>query len=46
MDDKGDHILVDDEYNITGLIDWTYTRVVPVGEVFSSSLFTVDINTL
>lgn len=28
MDDKGDHILVDDEYNITGIIDWIYARVV------------------
>ncbi|KAK4442577.1 hypothetical protein QBC34DRAFT_282140, partial [Podospora aff. communis PSN243] len=23
-DDKGDHILVDDEYNITGVIDWEF----------------------
>lgn len=23
-DDKGNHILVDDEYNITGIVDWEF----------------------
>lgn len=42
MDDKGDHILVDGEYNITGIIDWTYARVVPAYEAFGPSLLTAD----
>lgn len=42
MDDKGDHILVDEEYNITGLIDWTFARVVPIYEAFGPSLFTAE----
>lgn len=46
MDDKGDHILVDDEYNITGVIDWTYARVVPAFEAFGPSLLTADMNDL
>ncbi|KAJ5088302.1 hypothetical protein N7456_011918 [Penicillium angulare] len=45
-DDKGDHILVDDEYNITGVIDWTYARVVPAFEAFGPSLLTADLNDL
>ena len=28
-DYKGDHILGDDEFNATGIIDWTFARVVP-----------------
>ncbi|KAJ6037296.1 hypothetical protein N7540_001575 [Penicillium herquei] len=45
-DDKGDHIMVDDEYNITGIIDWTYARVVPAFEAFGPSLLTADTNSL
>jgi hypothetical protein len=44
MDDKGDHILVDEEYNITGLIDWTFARVVPIYEAFGPSLLTAEMN--
>lgn len=44
MDDKGDHILVDDEYNVTGIIDWTYARVVPAFEAFGPSLLTADMD--
>lgn len=46
MDDKGDHILVDDEYNITGIIDWTYARAVPAFEAFGPSLLTADMNSV
>ncbi|KAJ5569973.1 uncharacterized protein N7459_009403 [Penicillium hispanicum] len=46
MDDKGDHILVDDEYNITGIIDWTYARIVPAFEAFGPSLLTADMGDL
>lgn len=35
-DDKGDHILVDDEYNITGVIDWEFASVEAKELAFSS----------
>jgi hypothetical protein len=28
-DDKGDHILVDEEHNITGIIDWEFASLKP-----------------
>lgn len=46
VDDKGDHILVDEEYNITGIIDWQFARFVPACEAFGPSLFTADLSTL
>ncbi|KAJ5719080.1 hypothetical protein N7493_007535 [Penicillium malachiteum] len=45
-DDKGDHIMVDDDYSITRIIDWTYARVVPAFEAFGPSLLTADTNSL
>ncbi|CAI6332789.1 unnamed protein product [Periconia digitata] len=39
-DDKGDHIFVDDDYNITGIIDWSFARTVPMYEAFGPSLVT------
>ena len=45
MDDKGDHhILVDDDNNITGVIDWRFARVVPAFEAFVPSLLTADLD--
>lgn len=44
VDDKGDHIMVDDELNVTGIIDWQMTRVVPANEAFGPSLVTADMN--
>lgn len=44
MDDKGDHILVDDDFNVTGIIDWTFARTVPIYEAFGPSLFTAEMN--
>lgn len=41
-----DHILVVDEYNITGIIDWTFARIVPAYEAFGPSLLTTDTNDL
>lgn len=41
-DDKGDHILVDDDFNVTGIIDWTFARVVPAYEAFGPSLISAD----
>ncbi|KAI1928551.1 hypothetical protein LOZ53_002616 [Ophidiomyces ophidiicola] len=46
VDDKGDHILVDENYNITGVIDWQFARVVPACEAFGPSLVTADLNAL
>lgn len=36
--DKGDHILVDDDFRITGISDWTFVRAVPAFEAFGPSL--------
>ncbi|KAL4798216.1 hypothetical protein BDV19DRAFT_29079 [Aspergillus venezuelensis] len=46
MDDKGDHILVDDDYNITEIIDWTFARSVPAFEAFGLFLLTADTGAL
>lgn len=35
-DDKGDHILVDSEFNITGIIDWEFASIEHPGIAFSS----------
>ncbi|OAR01785.1 hypothetical protein LLEC1_07222 [Akanthomyces lecanii] len=35
-DDKGDHILVDDDYNITGIIDWEWASAEAKEMAFSS----------
>ncbi|KAG9247268.1 hypothetical protein BJ878DRAFT_580844 [Calycina marina] len=43
VDDKGDHLLVDDQMNITGIIDWQMGRVVPRREAFGPSLVTADV---
>lgn len=44
MDDKGDHILVNDDFNITGVIDWSFARTVPAYEAFGPSLITADMD--
>jgi hypothetical protein len=46
MDDKGDHIMVDDEFNIVGIIDWTFARTVPIYEAFGPSLVTADMKSI
>ncbi|KAJ5159304.1 uncharacterized protein N7500_008955 [Penicillium coprophilum] len=35
-DDKGDHILVDDRFDIVGIIDWEWTQTVSKAEAFCS----------
>ncbi|KAK1657505.1 hypothetical protein BDP55DRAFT_685559 [Colletotrichum godetiae] len=35
-DDKGDHILVNESYDIVGIIDWEWTRTASKVEAFSS----------
>ncbi|KAK2755077.1 hypothetical protein FQN54_006606 [Arachnomyces sp. PD_36] len=46
VDDKGDHLFVDEDLNITGIIDWQMARVVPRREAFGASLVTADMNAL
>ncbi|KAJ6166638.1 hypothetical protein N7470_002085 [Penicillium chermesinum] len=44
VDDKGDHLMVDDELNIVGIIDWQMARVVPADEAFGPSLVTAEMD--
>ncbi|OAQ98148.1 hypothetical protein LLEC1_03071 [Akanthomyces lecanii] len=46
VDDKGDHLLVDEHFNITGIIDWQGARVVPRQEAFGYSLVSADMGLL
>lgn len=46
VDDKGDHLLVDEGYNVTGIIDWQFARVVPAAEAFGPSYVTADLASL
>ena len=36
FDDKGDHVLVNEDFNITGIIDWEFASVEPKALAFSS----------
>ncbi len=36
FEEKGDHILVDDDFNITGIIDWEFASMEPKALAFSS----------
>lgn len=36
FDDKGDHILVDTDFNITGIIDWEFASAEPKALAFST----------
>ncbi|KAE8422712.1 hypothetical protein BDV36DRAFT_310422 [Aspergillus pseudocaelatus] len=42
VDDKGDHLVVDDELNIIGITNWQMARVVPASEAFGPSLVTAE----
>lgn len=46
VDDKGDHVMVDEDLNITGIIDWQMARVVPRREAFGLSLVSADMRAL
>ncbi|KAI7972005.1 hypothetical protein EIK77_003098 [Talaromyces pinophilus] len=46
VEDKGDHLLIDDDYNVTGIIDWQFVRVVPATEAFGPSYVTADLGSL
>lgn len=43
VDDKGDHLLADEDLNITGIIDWQFARIVPAAEAFGPSYVTADL---
>lgn len=36
FDDKGDHIMIDSDHNITGIIDWEFASTEPKSLAFSS----------
>lgn len=42
-DDKGDHILVDDDYHITAVIDWEWAHTVPPALAFNSPIMLFDV---
>ncbi|EPS26529.1 hypothetical protein PDE_01466 [Penicillium oxalicum 114-2] len=44
LDDKGDHLMVDDELNTIGIIYLQTARVVPAGEAFGPSLATAEMD--
>ncbi|KAI1132168.1 hypothetical protein F5Y10DRAFT_274984 [Nemania abortiva] len=37
-DDKGDHIMVDEDFNITGIIDWEWAHTAPPSHAFNSPI--------
>lgn len=37
-DDKGDHILIDRDFNITGIIDWEWAHTAPPSLAFNSPI--------
>ncbi|WDK19158.1 hypothetical protein CGRA01v4_10445 [Colletotrichum graminicola] len=46
VDDRGDHLLVDKQTNIIGIVDWQMARVVPRREAFALSLISADMRAL
>jgi len=43
-DDKGDHILVDEDYNITAIIDWEWAYTTPEAIAFNSPVGLLPVN--
>lgn len=46
VDDKGDHLLVNAEGSITGIIDWQFSRSTPATEAFGPSYLTANLEWL
>ncbi|KAH0425471.1 piwi domain-containing protein [Colletotrichum camelliae] len=46
INDKGDHLMVDEQTNIVGIVDWQMARVVPRREAFALSLISADMGAL
>ncbi|GKZ30910.1 hypothetical protein AbraIFM66950_010647 [Aspergillus brasiliensis] len=42
-DDKGDHILVDNDYNITGIVDWEWAQTESKAEAFKSPIMLLPV---
>ncbi|KAL4937611.1 hypothetical protein BDV06DRAFT_215735 [Aspergillus oleicola] len=42
-DDKGDHILVDDDYNITGIVDWEWAHTDSKSVAFNSPVLLLPV---
>ena len=42
-DDKGDHLLVDDDCNITGIVDWEWAHTDPKSRAFISPLMLLPV---
>ena len=42
-DDKGDHILVDEDFHITAVIDWEWAYTVPPALAFNSPIMLFDV---
>jgi hypothetical protein len=42
-DDKGDHILVDENFRITAVIDWEWAHTVPPALAFNSPIMLFDV---
>ncbi|KZF21590.1 hypothetical protein L228DRAFT_283737 [Xylona heveae TC161] len=45
-DDRGDHILVDEHFNITGIIDWENAQITSAAYAFSSPLVFLHVDEL
>lgn len=43
-DDKGNHILVDEEFNITGIIDWEWAYVTSASLAFNSPMLLLPVS--
>jgi len=43
MDDKGDHIFVDQSLNIVSIIDWEWAQTMPKDFAFCAPLFLLDV---
>lgn len=43
-DDKGDHILVDDDFNITGIIDWEWAHTDSKSGAFNSPIVLLPVS--
>lgn len=43
-DDKGDHILVDEKYNVTGIIDWEWAYTAPNALAFNSPIMLLPVS--
>ena len=46
MDDKGDHILFDDNFNITAIIDWEWAQTRSKADAFAAPLLLLDVGAL